>query len=415
MNTLWLVAGIVMLVLAVPFVLAALYLLVLTVAACLHPDRQRISGIFHGPRVPQSRFVILIPAHNEELLLGDVLHRLRDQSYPKTHYEVVVIADNCEDMTAEVARKGGATTLVRHDLTNRGKGQALNWAMQGPLMQLPQPWDAVVIMDADSVLNADFLWFMDERLRQGHQAMQGYYGVQNPGDSWRTALMTVALAAFHFLRPLGRDKLGLPCGLKGNGMCFARQLVERFGYPASSVVEDIELALMYLRHGIGVKFAAGAQVFGQMAATTQQADSQRKRWEGGRLPLLKNWALPLWREGLRERNLAKLDGALDLFVPPLTLLLVLTAAGFFAALVVAWLAASQLGWIVCGVWSGALLALVVYVCAGLALIEAPAGVWLRLAAAPVFVFWKLGVYLRMACARKTAPSEWVRTDRKEMK
>ncbi len=412
---LWCVLQILLLALAAPFVLAALYLLVLTVAACLHPDRQRISGVFHGPRTPQSRFIILIPAHNEELLLGDVLHRLRDQAYPSTHYEVVVIADNCEDMTAEVARKGGATALVRNDPTLRGKGQALNWAMQGPLKERAQPWDALVIMDADSVLNADFLWFMDERLREGHQALQGYYGVQNPGDSWRTALMTVALAAFHFLRPLGRDKLGLPCGLKGNGMCFSRQLVERFGYPATSVVEDIELALMYLRHGIGVKFAAGAQVFGQMATTTEQADSQRKRWEGGRLPLLKNWALPLWREGVREHNLAKLDGALDLFVPPLTLLVLLTAAGWLVALVLALLHAAPLGWLVCSLWSGALLGLVIYVCTGLALVEAPAGVWLRLAAAPVFVAWKVGVYLRMAFARKKTPSEWVRTGRHEMK
>ena len=411
----WLILQCLLLLLAVPFALAALYLLVLTVAACLHPDRQRISGVFHGPRTPQSRFIILIPAHNEELLLGDVLHRLHDQAYPASHYEVVVIADNCEDMTAEVARKGGATALVRHDLANRGKGQALNWAMQGPLKDWAQPWDALIIMDADSVLNADFLWFMDERLRQGHLALQGYYGVQNPGDSWRTALMTVALAAFHFLRPLGRDKLGLPCGLKGNGMCFARQLVERFGYPATSVVEDIELALMYLRHGVGVKFAAGAQVFGQMATTTAQADSQRKRWEGGRLPLLKNWALPLWREGLREHNLAKLDGALDLFIPPLTLLVLLTGAGWFVALVLALVHAAPLGWPVCALWSGTLLGLVIYVCTGLALIEAPAGVWLRLAAAPVFVCWKVGVYLRMALVRGKKTPEWVRTGRQEMK
>ena len=413
---LWLIAQIVLLVLAIPFVLAALYLLMLTFAACLHPDKQRICGVFRGPRMPQSHFIILIPAHNEELLLGDVLHRLRDQSYPATHYEVVVIADNCADMTAEVARKGGATALVRHDLANRGKGQALNWAMQGPLKDWPQPWDALVIMDADSVLNADFLWFMDERLRQGHQALQGYYGVQNPGDSWRTALMTVALAAFHFLRPLGRDKLGLPCGLKGNGMCFSRQIVERFGYPASSVVEDIELALMYLRNGIGVKFAAGAQVFGQMAATTQQADSQRKRWEGGRLPLLKNWALPLWREGLRERNLAKLDGAVDLFVPPLAMLVMLIVVGGLATGLLLWLHTSSTGQLALALWGGAGLGVVTYVFAGLILIHAPRQDWLRLVFVPVFIFWKFIIYFRMTLQpKRKAPAEWVRTDRKEMK
>jgi cellulose synthase/poly-beta-1,6-N-acetylglucosamine synthase-like glycosyltransferase len=401
---------------SLPFALAGLYLLTLTVAATLNPKRKLINGRFEGDHIPQTRFIILVPAHNEELLLGEVLRKLASLSYPHSHYEIVVIADNCTDQTAETARNAGATALIRHDLEKRGKGQALNWAVQGPLSVWPRSWDALVIMDADSVLNPDFLWFMNDLLKKGHSALQGYYGVQNPGESWRTALMTVALAAFHFLRPLGRDTLGLPCGLKGNGMCFSRPLVERFGYPATSVVEDIELALIYLRNGVGVKFAAGAQVFGQMATTTDQADSQRKRWEGGRLPLIKNWAVPLWNEGLRDHDFAKLDGAIDLFVPPLTLLVLPTLPAWACSLLLVSLNASSLGKVAFLMWSVALLSIFIYVGVGLILIRAPFSVWLRLIAAPLFLCWKIAVYLRMTLAggRKT-PGEWIRTSRHEMK
>jgi 1,2-diacylglycerol 3-beta-glucosyltransferase len=413
--SLWLLPQITMLLLVVPLIILSFYLIMLSVAACLHPDKPLISGVFHGNRHPESRFLILIPAHNEELLLGEVIRKLRMQSYPDTHYKIVVIADNCDDKTAYIARKAGATTLVRHEPDRRGKGQALNWAIRGHLADSAIPWDGLVIIDADSVLNPDFLWFMNERLQQGFQVMQAYYGVSNPAESWRTSLMCAALSVFHFLRPLGRDKIGLPCGLKGNGMCFARPLVERFGYPAISVVEDVELALIYLRHDIGVKFTPGAQVYGQMAATTNQANSQRKRWEGGRLSLVADWALPLWNEGWNEKNLSKLDGAMDLFVPPLTLLVIPTAFGWLFMLLVMFLHSSVLGAIIFALWSAAFLAIILYLATGLLLIKAPPAVWIQLSAAPLFIFWKISVYLRMAYTGKKTPSEWVRTERHEMK
>ncbi len=411
----WLLPQIAMLVLALPVTFLAVYLVVLSVAAFLHPDKALIKGTFQGQRQPRHRFLILVPAHNEELLLGEVIERLRLQSYPPTEYEIVVIADNCDDKTADIARKAEAITLVRNEPDHRGKGQALNWAIQGPLKEWPHPWDAIVVVDADSVLNSDFLWFMNEGLQQGHEAMQAYYGVNNSTDNWRTSLMCAALSVFHFLRPLGRDNLGLPCGLKGNGMCFARPLVERFGYPATSVVEDVELALMYLRHGIGVKFMPGAQVYGQMATNRNQADSQRKRWEGGRKALIEEWALPLWREGWRERNFSKLDGAMDLFIPPLSLLVMAVTLGWLLMLVVTILHASPLSVIGLGVWTATLLSIVFYLMTGLALTRAPLSVWLQLSASPLFIFWKIALYFGMTSKGKTARPEWVRTERKEMK
>ena len=413
--SLWLFPQITMFLLVLPFTLVALYLFVLTIAACLHPDKLLINGSFTGKHDPWARFVILIPAHNEELLLGAVIRKLRGLSYPASHYEIAVIADNCDDKTADIAREAGAITLVRNDSDNRGKGQALNWAIKGPLAAWQKPWDALVVIDADSVVNPDFLWFMSERLKQGFQAMQAYYGVDDPSESWRSALMCSALSAFHFLRPLGRDRLGLPCGLKGNGMCFARRLVERFGYPATSVVEDVELALIYLREGIGVKFTPGAHVLGQMAATATQADTQRQRWEGGRLSLVSDWALPLWREGLKERNPSKVDAAVDLLIPPLTLLVVPTFLGWAIMLLITIMNPSLLSQSVFGIWSLVLLALIFYVVWGLILVRAPLTVWMRLSTAPLFVVWKMAVYLGMASKDKSKQTDWIRTERHDMK
>ncbi len=398
---------------ALPAAVMALYLLLLSVAAFGHPGRRQITGRFAGRREATSRFLILIPAHNEELLLGDVVDQLRSQSYPAAKFRIVVIADNCEDTTAQVARTHGAIVLERTDPVHRGKGQALNWAMRERLAGLGEPYDAVVILDADSTVNEDFLWFMDEQIVQGREALQGYYGVQNPLENWRTSLLTASLAAFHFLRPLGRDRLGLPCGLKGNGMCFARRLVEAYAYPAFSVVEDVELALFYLRQGIRVKFVPGAQVFGQMAVSGKSAGTQRVRWEGGRIALIRTQAWPLFKEGLRLGDGARLDGAMDLFVPPLTLLVATTALP--AAVVgILWCLMPGVVWgAVAALWVAALAAELSYVLASLVLIHAPFVVYRRLLFAPLFVLWKVGLYLKMGLARHGA-QEWVRTDRHAM-
>ena len=400
---------------ALPVVCVALYLLLLALAACMHPGRRRIDGLFPGIRMARTRFLVLIPAHNEELLLGGVLEQLKGHTYDAARVQVVVVADNCTDQTAAVARAQGVVVLERTDLQNRGKGQALNWAMRTCLPSWPDPFDAVVILDADSTVNPDFFWFLNEQLAAGHEALQAYYGVQNPQEHWRTSLLTASLAAFHFLRPLGRDQLGLPCGLKGNGMCFARRLALEYGYPAFSVVEDVELALFLLRQGIRVKFVPGAHVLGQMAVSAQAAGTQRARWEGGRLALIRTQAWPLLKEGIHGRDAAKVDGALDLLIPPFALLVACTALPA-VGLMALWAAGHHVIWGgVVVLWCGAWLLEAVYVLAALQLIQAPAVIYWRLLAAPLFILWKLGVYSRMALAAKRGKSgEWVRTGRQAM-
>lgn len=385
--------------------LSAAYLLVLLLAAALHRRRAR--------PVPAEtrRICILIPAHDEELLIGEVVERLHEQSYPADSYRIVVIADNCTDRTAEVARSGDAEVLERTNPDQRGKGYALDWALR-QLLATEDRIDAVLILDADSFLSSDFLAAMNAALAQGHGAIQGRYDVLNVSEGWRTRLMACALALAHYVKPLGRNALGLSDGLKGNGMCFSRATLEKVPWSGESITEDIEYTLRLVQAGIRIEFAPEAVVRAQMPTSGKQAATQRERWEGGRYALLRR-AIRLFFQGLRARRVMVMDRAVELIIPPfvemfaLPILMLATSA--------LWLRfAPESGvarWMLVG-WAGVLAAELIYLAGGLAVARVPAAVALSLLFAPFYIVWKLGLYAAMIL--RGGPSGWRRTDRREI-
>ena len=401
----------ILLVLGVLVAPAGLYLLVLSIAAVLNPRRTEIEGTFEGQKTDPARFIVLIPAHDEELLIGDTLRRLSDLNYPSDRFETVVIADNCSDATAEIARRAGCPVLERAEPENPGKGQALDWAMGQHLADWPRHFDAVLIMDADSYLNPDCLWFLSEQLRAGHELLQAYYTVSNPEENWRTSLLTASLGLVHFLRPLGRDALGLPCGLKGNGFVMSRRLVLEHGYPARSNVEDVELALLLRTRGIGARFVPGARVYGQMTGSAEAAATQRTRWEGGRIAMIRQWSSVLLRKGVARRGVGCLDGLIDLLIPPFALLAAATAAVLVLSGLLMFFAPqtpAAVAFVPAAAATGCQCA---YAVTGLVLIRAPALIWRRMLFAPVYVAWKMLVYAAML-ARPSRLGRWKRTERR---
>jgi cellulose synthase/poly-beta-1,6-N-acetylglucosamine synthase-like glycosyltransferase len=168
-----------------------------------------------------------VPAHNEEALIGRLLASLAALDYPREGYSVCVVADNCDDRTVHIARGHGARVHERRDRSRRGKGYALRWLLR-ELGAEGQRYDAFIVLDADSVVASNLLRSMDARLGSDSPVIQAYYSVLNRGESSLAWLRYAALAALHYLRPLGRSALGISCGLKGNGMCFAAPVLERF-------------------------------------------------------------------------------------------------------------------------------------------------------------------------------------------
>ena len=391
-------------------------------AAILKDRRKRELACLFGE---QPRLVVVIPAHDESVVIRSTLESLLTQTYSASHFETVVVADNCSDNTASLARDAGATVLERCNPEERGKGYALEWAM-GRLWAREQKPDAVVIIDADTKAAPDFLAVMAQELFGGvtpedwathRKAVQGRYGVLNGAESWRAALMEGAFELVNHVKPLGRSHKGFTVGLKGNGMGFTRAVLEVAPWSGSSITEDIDYGLdLLLKQGIAVSYAPHAVVRAQMPNTSQQATSQRARWEQGRYRLLRQRAPQLLLAGLRKRDARLIDAALDLVVPPLAEL-----AAFHAAWAGLTLLCLRL-WIMLPIWALLVpLSLVLYglyIFGGLWVSGARAEVYTALIRAPFYAIWKFALYMlvKLRGGKKSAAEspEWVRTERMPM-
>lgn len=282
----------------------------------------------HTPPVTTTktrRFAFLVPAHNEETGIRATVDSLLAVDWPRDRFDVVVVADNCSDATAVVARAAGATVLERQNKELRGKGYALEHGFHWVLKATSA--DAVVVVDADTVVSANLLTSYASRIEEGALAMQAEYGVRNVDASWRTELMALALAMFHTLRSNARERLKLSAGLRGNGMCFTRECLERFPHKAYGLVEDVEHGMALGRGGVRIVAVVDAHVLGEMVSGGKASESQRRRWEDGRKKL-KSEILPgVVRDAVRTRSTMLLDLALDLLIPPLSTIAVLVVAG----------------------------------------------------------------------------------------
>ena len=387
----WLAA--LLLLLALPVLLAASYLALLALLAA--PGANPLPGRVHR------RFAVVVPAHDEEAGIARTVASLLATDYPSDLRRVVVVADNCRDRTAERAREAGATVLVRRDEVLRGKGYALAHAFA--TLEAEGWAEAMVVVDADTVVSSNLLRAFAGRLDAGANAVQAHYGVRDPDTSWRTRLMGLAFFIFHGVRSQGRERLGVSCGLRGNGMCFTPRVLREVPHDAFSVVEDLEYGVRLGEAGHRVVYAPEAEVWGEMPSSAKSSRVQRRRWEGGRRLILRAHGCKLLWQGLRDRDGVLLDLFMDLAVPPLTQLVLFAFLGTAAGTVLAW----SSGRAPLALWPFlfADLALAFYVLRG-SYLSGPRG--LRdLAIAPAYVLWKIGLFV----VPPRRPDTWVRTPR----
>jgi cellulose synthase/poly-beta-1,6-N-acetylglucosamine synthase-like glycosyltransferase len=377
----------------------SLYLLLLAVASLRRPPQVA------QPGPPVTRFAVLVPAHEEELVIGQLLDSINTADDPGDLFEVHVIADHCTDQTASIARGLGATVHERNDPQPRGKSHALNWLV-GHLLarESGERVDAFVILDADSIVSPGFLRAMDARLRTGQPLVQGLVQIDDPGADRFGQLRALAYEFISHVRPRGRSTLGLSAGLRGNGMCIARDLAARFPWDPDSLTEDYELHARLLAAGLRVSFAPDAVVRTQLPQSLAVARAQSQRWERGRLDAMRNHVPALIRDGLRRRSWASIDGALELLIPPFSI---------FMALMSALLVVSLLSGIVPLIVVAAVgvVAQVLYTLRGLALASRRyPSIYRALLFVPVFVLWRVWQYVVVLTRRGRV--QWTRTVRR---
>jgi cellulose synthase/poly-beta-1,6-N-acetylglucosamine synthase-like glycosyltransferase len=406
LATLLTVAQWALVALVIPPALVALYVALLTIAALT--ARRRTATTSPPTDV---RFAVLVPAHDEERSIRRVLESLASVEYPRDHVDVHVVADNCTDATASVARGIGAaapegwlTVHERRDPERKAKGYALSWLLDR-LNRGQTDYDAYVVLDADSVVSRNLFSAFAARLRGGSPVVQAYYGVLNASDSALAALRGAALAAIHLVRPLGRAALGLSCGLKGNGMCFAASVIERYGWTTLGLAEDVEFHLALVADGLRVDFAPEATVLAEMPVTFDQARSQNARWERGRVAALRGAGPRLLRRALQGRSWVPLDALIEQLIPPISVPIAAAGAVALASLVLGGWA-----WLIAG---ATLAAFALHLIAGLTLAGATWATYRGLAIAPLNVVWKAWLYAQALVAVLTNQGAvWVRTARR---
>jgi cellulose synthase/poly-beta-1,6-N-acetylglucosamine synthase-like glycosyltransferase len=385
-----------LLLLSIPALLGAGYLCVLAILA-RHPK---------VPAAPATlpKFTILVPSHNEELGITATVQSLLAIDYPRERFDVLVIADNCSDRTAELARAAGGLVLERNDTSRRGKGFALEYAFEHVAREGTS--DAVAVVDADTSVSPNLLRAFAARIQAGAHAAQAHYSVRNPGASWRTRLMTLALTLFHGVRSLARERLELSAGLRGNGMCFSKDILVKVPHDAYSIVEDLEYGIKLGLQGIRVHYAGEAVVYGDMVANERESRSQRQRWEAGRRQITKQYGWPLVKTAFARKDLMLFDLAMDVLVPPLASIVAFTAFGLMASVLWVWFGGRSVSLI--APWAVASLMLTIYVLRGVALSGLGPRALLDLMWAPVYVVWKIFIRVRRLGAPK---DQWVRTAR----
>lgn len=348
------------------------------------------------------RFDIVVPAHNEAAVIVRTVRSLRALDWPADHFRILVVADNCDDDTAAIACAAGAHVIERTHSELRGKGHALEYAFAFSLAE--NACDAAVVVDADSEVTPNLLEAFAARLERGAQAVQARHDVLDAGLSWRTRLAAIAYAAQHSVRGRGRERLQVSCGLRGNGMCFARTLLREHPFRVYALAEDLEYGIVLGLAGIRVHYADEARANAEMAASAAGADSQRQRWEGGRFAALRRYLRPLLVRGLRRRDAVCLELAADLLALPLGYLALQVLLLFvLAAALSPWLPGAM-AWLA---WAGLLaLALAAHVLRGWQLSGLGPRALLDLARAPFFVAWKVWVLLR-----RRGNHAWIRTRR----
>ncbi len=385
----------------VPMALPALSLLILTLAACgnRRPDQADVTDPAAGP----VRVAILVPAHNESVNVLPTIKCLQGQLGPGDR--LLVIADNCDDNTAELARSAGAGVIERHSPGLRGKGYALAFGVD----QLrADPPDVVLVVDADCVVSDGAVACIAERCKASAKPVQ-MLNLMSAGEGagLKLRVLEFAMVMKNLVRPLGSFRLGGACHLMGTGMALPWALMAQANLATGHITEDMKLGIDLAVAGHAPQFLPQVRVSSAFPADTGVARVQKSRWEHGHLATLTEELPGLAAKAFKSGNPALIVLAMDLLVPPTALyflLLAITLTGSLAA------AALFPVWRLAALVAGGA-ALCFCLAIGLA--------WLgfgrqllsarELMSTPLYALWKVPVYLAYFLKKR---SGWVRTKRK---
>jgi hypothetical protein len=395
------VSGVVIAIVCLPAVLTLVWFFEVT-AGCFALRRRTGSACVRSSAASH-RTTVLVPAHNEGKGILPTLHDIQAQLGPRD--SILVVADNCTDDTAAIAKTTGVEVVVRADPVRRGKGYALEFGVRH---LRPNPPDVVVIMDADCRLGENALGCMSEQAMSSERPVQSLYLMLAPENAPSgKGVNLFAWRIRNWIRPLGLGLFGLPTQLFGTGMAFPFSLLADRDLGNSRLAEDCALGIALASAGRPPLFVSEARVHSHFPVSQTGSESQRQRWERGHLENIADLVPGALVRSSRDRNFGLAALAIDMAVPPLSLLVLVTVLCAVVGSSAFMLGASPA-------------ALVIPLLSVLLVVLGTALAWrtvgrdvlpprdlLRL---PLHAIRKLGFYHGIASGK--ASSSWIRTDRK---
>jgi cellulose synthase/poly-beta-1,6-N-acetylglucosamine synthase-like glycosyltransferase len=349
------------------------------------------------------RFAVAIPAHNEEPVIEATIRGLRESDYPSHLIEIFVAADNCTDETASIARAQGARVYVRETQERGGKGPTLSWLFER-IFETGMDFDAIVVFDADTRVHPNFFRAMCSRLSSGSQIVQGNHVIRNPHQGWFPALTWAMFLIDNRCQNLGRANLGLSAKNMGDSICFKPGILKWMGW-GKGLTEDYAFRQKLLLKGLRIDYEPRAVGFGEAAADWKEARQQRARWLSGTYQSSRKTGRRLLIEGLRRRDFALLDGALQAYFPSYsTLTLLVGILTVFSWTFERWsISPLPIGW-TC-LFGMAF----IYPLLALVFERAPLRAFLVILTGPVFIIWRTAVTISSRFMHREVA--WVRTPR----
>jgi len=357
-----------------------------------------------APRPSSGRpsLAVLVPAHNESVGIFPTLADISATIGPRDR--LLVVADNCSDDTADVARSAGADVIERQDDQNRGKGHALDFGIRHLAKSAPE---IVIIIDADCRLQAGAIDVLAEQASSTGRPVQALYLMRSPdGSSVKEQVSEFTWRLKNWVRPAGLSNLGLPCQLVGTGMAFPWSALSAVDLATGALTEDLKLGLDLAQKGHLPLFCSSALVTSSFASSTQGRNTQQQRWEQGHRELIFSAAPRVLSTAISRRDWRLMAMALDVAVPPIFLLVLLLSAACGVTALAAAVGLSAIPFYIC-IWALA------------ALLLSIALAWWRygrdalpprsLIAIIPYIFSKLHHYIRMIGGSRA--TTWVRTDR----
>lgn len=276
-----------------------------------------------GSYEAKNRFAIVVAAHNEEMVVGNIVRNLETVDYPRELFDIFVIADNCTDDTAKVARENGALVFERFDNVKKGKGFALEWFF-AKLFKMEKQYDAISVFDADNLVSPNYLKEMNMHLCMGHKVIQGYLDSKNPMDSVIAGSYSITYWLNNRLFQLARYYIGLCCAIGGTGFVVSTDILKEIGWGATSLTEDLEFTLKLVLKGQRVYWSHEVRVYDEKPLTMAQSWKQRKRWMQGQADCACRYYKDLVVKAVKDRDLVAFDSSLYVIQP---LIIVISGIG----------------------------------------------------------------------------------------